>query len=170
MGFTFDNYMTEENYDLLDNGTISDRVLVRDIILSEEMAAKYGNLLKEDGNLYTEEMSYTDFFRNCRDRAASACSEFAFDKNGWHASVNMEKENLLFFSIPYDRGFSARVDGEPAEVERVDFGLTAIPVPAGTHEIVVTYMPRGFVPAAVLSALTAAWLLVFSLANRIHAW
>jgi len=94
MGFTFDNYMTEENYDLLDNGTISDRVLVRDIILSEEMAAKYGNLLKEDGNLYTEEMSYTDFFRNCRDRAASACSEFAFDKNGWHASVNMEKENL----------------------------------------------------------------------------
>ncbi len=163
MGFTFDNYMTEENYDLLDNGTISDRVLVRDIILSEEMAAKYGNLLKEDGNLYTEEMSYTDFFRNCRDRAASACSEFAFDKNGWHASVNMEKENLLFFSIPYDRGFSARVDGEPAEVERVDFGLTAIPVPAGTHEIVVTYMPRGFVPAAVLSALTAAWLLAFAL-------
>ena len=113
MGFTFDNYMTEENYDLLDNGTISDRVLVRDIILSEEMAAKYGNLLKEDGNLYTEEMSYTDFFRNCRDRAASACSEFAF--------------------------------------------------PAGTHEIVVTYMPRGFVPAAVLSALTAAGLLAFAL-------
>ena len=48
-------------------------------------------------------------------------------------------------------------------MERVDFGLTAIPVPAGTHEIVVTYMPRGFVPAAVLSALTAAWLLAFAL-------
>ena len=64
----------------------------------------------------------------------------------------MEKENLLFFSIPYDRGFSARLTENPGKWERVDFGLTAIPVPAGTHEIVVTYMPRGFVPAAVLGA------------------
>lgn len=166
MGFSFDSYMTEENYDALTNGPVSDRVLVKNIVLSEEMAAKYGHLMEEDTELYTEEMSYEEFYVHCADRAASACTEFAFDKNGYHATAEMERDNLLLFSIPYDRGFSARIDGEPAEVECADFGLTAIYVPEGTHEITVTYLPQGLVPASVISALTAAALLFFGIRMR----
>ena len=55
------------------------------------------------------------------------------------------------------------IDGKPAEVERADFALTAIFVPEGRHEIVVTYLPPGLVPAAAVSALTAAAMLVFAL-------
>ena len=168
MGFSFDSYMTEENYDALTNGPVSDRVLVKNIVLSEEMAAKYGHLMEEDTELYTQEMPYEEFYVHCADRAASACTEFAFDKNGYHATAEMERDNLLLFSIPYDRGFSARIDGEPAEVECADFGLTAIYVPEGTHEITVTYLPQGLVPASVISALTAAALLFFGIRMRRH--
>ena len=108
-------------------------------------------------------MTYREFADHCDDRAASACSEFGFDKNGWHAKAEMEKDNLLLFSIPYDSGFSATIDGKPAEVERADFALTAIFVPEGRHEIVVTYLPPGLVPAAAVSALTAAAMLIFAL-------
>ena len=163
MGFSFDSYMTEENYDILRNGVVSDRVLAKNIILSEEMADKYGDLMEEDTDTYPGEMTYGEFADHCDDRAASACSEFGFDKNGWHAKAEMEKDNLLLFSIPYDSGFSAMIDGKPAEVERADFALTAIFVPEGRHEIVVTYLPPGLVPAAAVSALTAAAMLIFAL-------
>ena len=161
MGFSFDSYMTEENYDLLKNGPVSDRVLVKNIILSEEMAEKYGDLMTEDTDTAPGQMPYREFADCCADRAASACTEFAFDKNGFHAEAQMDRDNLLLFSVPYDRGFTARIDNRPAEVECADYGLTAVFVPAGTHEITVTYTPPGLVPAAVISLVTAAALLVF---------
>ena len=166
MGFSFDSYMTEENYDILKNGPVSDRVLVKNIILSEEMAARYGDLLTEDTEILSEEMPYREFTQHCRDRAASACTEFGFDRNGFHATARMERDNLLLFSIPYDKGFSVRIDGKPAEAECADFGLTAVFVPEGTHEIIVTYLPRGFVQALAVSALTAFLLLAFTVYCR----
>ena len=163
MGFSFDSYMTEKNYDLLENGVVSDRALVRNLILSDEMAAKYKDLMTEDTDTFPSDMSYEEFAEYCDERAASACTEFGFDKNGWHATAEMERDNLLLFSIPYDSGFSAEIDGRDAEVERADFALTAIYVPKGRHEITVTYLPKGFVPAAAVSALTAAAIVMFTL-------
>jgi len=163
MGFSFDRYMTEENYDRLENGPVSDRVLVRDIVLSEEMADKYGDLLEEDTDTVPGEMPYWEFAQNCRERAASACTDFAFDSRGFSATAQMERANLLLFSIPYDKGFSATIDDRPAEVERADFGLTAIFVPEGAHEIRVTYLPAGFVPCCAVSALTALALAAHAL-------
>jgi len=58
------------------------------------------------------------------------------------------------------------VDGRPAELERADFGLCAVFVPEGRHEIRAVYLPKGFVPAAALSLLTAAGLLVSVFAAR----
>ena len=46
--------------------------------------------------------------------------------------------------------------------------MTAIYVPEGTHEITVTYLPQGLVPASVISALTAAALLLFGIRMRRH--
>ena len=166
MGISFDSYMTEENYDLLENGPVSDRVLVKNLILSEEAADRYGDLLTEDTDTDPGTMSYLEFGRLCDERAASACRDFAFDKNGFHATAQLEKDNLVLFSVPWDRGFSATVDGKPAELVRADFGLTAVFVPEGTHEIRFSYLPAGLMPAAVLSLLTALVLAADSLHRR----
>lgn len=167
MGIVFDYYMTEDDYDLLDNGEVSDRVLVKDLILSDEMAEKYGYLMTEDQELYTEKMPYSEFTEWCDQRAASACTEFATDRNGFHATAKMETDNLVLFSVPYDKGFSATVDGKPAEVERANFGLTAVFVPQGTHEIRFTYLPPGFVPALAVSVLTALVLIADMIRRRL---
>lgn len=168
MGIVFDHYMTEDDYDQLENGEISDRVLVKDLILSDEMAEKYGYLMTKDTELYTEKMPYPEFTQWCDQRAASACTEFVPDRNGFHAAAEMENDNLVLFSVPYDKGFSATVDGEPAKVERADFGLTAVFVPRGTHEIRFTYLPHGFVPASAVSILTALVLIAGMIRRRLN--
>ncbi len=168
MGICFDSYITEDNYDALENGEISDRMLVKDIILSDEMAEKYGGLMTEDTELVTDVMPYSEFRDHCRQRADSACKEFAFDKNGFHALAEMEKDNLILFSVPYDKGFKVTVDGQPAEAECANFGLTTVFVPEGTHEIKFTYMPVGFVPALCVSALTALLLIADMLRRKIR--
>ena len=59
------------------------------------------------------------------------------------------------------------VDGQPAEAERANFGLTAVFVPEGTHEIRFRYMPVGFLPAAAVSALTALLLIGDMIRRRV---
>ncbi len=163
MGFSFEYYMTEKNYKKVARGTISDRLLVRDLILSEEQKERYGMYMTEDTLTARQEMSLQEFSYECALRARSACTEFAFDQEGFTATASMNRSNLLFFSVPYDEGFRAYVDDEEVTVERVENGLMAILVPEGEHEIRFTYMPKGFYAGCVISIGTAAGLLIFEM-------
>ena len=160
MGFTFDSYIRDDDYSALKKGEMSDRLLVKDIILSEEQCAKYGKYMQEDDHAGEEVMSEEDFARHCRNRAASACSEFEFTTSGFKAVSDNDNDNLVFFSVPYDPGFTARVDGEEVTIENVDGGLMAIPVPAGEHNIEFTYFPEGLKVCVLISALTGALILI----------
>ena len=51
--------------------------------------------------------------------------------SGFHAEITLKKDNLVFFSVPYDDGFTAYVNGKETEVIRVDEGLMAVLAPAG---------------------------------------
>ena len=71
-----------------------------------------------------------------------------FEERATPIIVRMNAENgranLVFFSIPYDKGFKAYVDGEETVVEKVDYGFMAVPVSSGKHEIRLVYRPYGF--------------------------
>lgn len=56
--------------------------------------------------------------------------------------VQSGKGGVLVFSEVYYPGWTATVDGEPAELGRVDYILRAMNVKAGTHEVVLTFKPR----------------------------
>ena len=164
MGFTFDSYIKDEDYSAMRKGEQSDRLLVKDIILTEEQAAKYGRYMQED--LHAEEKTIDDreLADLCRARAESACPQFAFTASGFFAVSELERDNLVFFSVPFDEGFTATVDGEETEIEKVDGGLMAVLVPAGTHRIVFSFYPKGLkacfrISAAAAALLAAGWII-----------
>ena len=51
--------------------------------------------------------------------------------------------SLLLLSMPFDRGWSATLDGNSLDLFRADYGLTAALIPAGTHTIALDYVPPG---------------------------
>lgn len=53
-------------------------------------------------------------------------TSFTATRTGFTAQADLEAENLVLFSVPYDDGFTATVNGVPAEVEKVDNGLMAV--------------------------------------------
>ena len=163
MGFTYDYFIRDEVYKKMRKGEMTDRLLVKDIILTEEQCGKYGHYMQEDKTAGSQTMSSSDFARYCSERKDSACTEFSFDQEGFTAKADLPGENLVFFSVPYDPGFTAFVDGERVPVEKVDGGLIAIPVPEGEHEIVVKYYPEKlgfFIAVSVITAigLGALWI------------
>ncbi len=157
MGFTYDYYITESEWGDIE-AKEHDYDLVRVLIISDEDALTYGDslamteLTAED--LQNNEMSYLDFEEECDNRAATSCTEFTTDTYGFTAKTAMLKDNtLVFFSVPYTEGFSCTVDGVETSIVSADYGLMAIPVSGGCHEIRVTYTPEGLAAGRVLSLI-----------------
>lgn len=167
MGFTFDSCITEEDYtSVVSSRTLSDRLLVKDLILSEEDAEKYGDLLTRDTDFRNADTSDEAFYQNCSDRKKTACSSFSYDNEGFSAVADMDRDNLLFFSVPYDKGWTATVDGQEVEIVKADYGLMAIEVPEGTHEIRFTFLPYGFEAGAAVSLGSAAFTVILCVVSR----
>ncbi len=162
MGFTFDSYITEDEYAGIADRTLADRILTRELILGADDAETYGHLLRKGSpDLPVSDQAFAD---NCTARAGTACTAFSFTKNGFTATAKLDKENLVFFSVPYDKGFTAYVDGVKTPLIRADFGLMAIDVPAGEHNIEFRYFPAGMKVCIGISA--AAALILVILARR----
>ena len=100
--------------------------------------------------VYTEEQYYTD----CENRRKHTCDDLRFDNNRISASFTSgSSEELVVFSIPYEEGWSAEVNGKKAKIDKISTGFMAVKVPAAqTSEIVFHYSTPGLPEGAVLSA------------------
>jgi len=58
--------------------------------------------------------------------------------------VRARRAGLLVLSDAYARGWRAEVDGRPAEVERVNYVMRGVRVPAGTHRVTFAYAPASW--------------------------
>ena len=79
----------------------------------------------------------------------------------------MSRDNLVFFSVPYNKAFTAYVDGSPVEIERVFNGLSAVYVPQGDHSISFRYEIPGFKIGCMVTAGAAGVLIIYTAADLI---
>ena len=66
----------------------------------------------------------------------------SYEPNQLTYDVNSGKGGVLVFSEIYYPGWTATVDGEPAELGRVDYILRALQVKPGKHEVVLSFFPK----------------------------
>ena len=67
---------------------------------------------------------------------------------------------MLVFSIPFNQGWSLKIDGQPTPLMRANFGMLAAPVTAGPHTVVLDFRLPGQRLGALLGLLGLALLLV----------
>ena len=161
MGFTYDYYITEESYETTVKNTRAN-LLMRALVLSEEDAETYGKYLEKLPDAKLDDLWYDTYVSDCADRRASACSSFQMTNSGFHAEITLKKDDLVFFSVPYDDGFTAYVNGEETEVIRVDEGLMAVLAPAGENTIDFVYQADGYSLASKVSLVALAAFVLYA--------
>ena len=99
----------------------------------------------------------------CEKLAQDCCDSFRYTDDGFCAEYeNFGSDKLMFFSIPYSEGFTAEVNGEPVDIEKVDFGLMAVRVPGKSKcDIVFHYETPGFRLGLQVSACAGIVLAVY---------
>lgn len=83
-------------------------------------------------------------FRSLLDGSPLGGGEVAatsYEPNELHYDIRSEKGGLVVFSEIYYPGWTATIDGKPAEIGRANYILRALKVPAGSHKVVMTFKP-----------------------------
>ena len=178
-GFSYDYYMTEEFCDSYTNINKAD-LMLKALLLTDEQIAKYSHLFTNieyfEGNTDDVEAGRTLYFDydsyayDCLKLRETSATYFETDKNGFTAKVTRDRENLVFFSIPYDEGWSATVNGKPCQIEKVNKGFMAVLVPEGESEIRFNYQTPGLKIGLLITLGSAivllVYLIVFLILNR----
>lgn len=167
MGFSYDNYITEKEYEdcVVSNRT---KLMLKAMVLTDEQIAKYNidksKLIKVNDQTFTG----TVYTEDCKNRNKQCCSSFEYTKTGFTAKIDRTKESestLMFFSVPYESGWSAQVNGKAVDVEKVNIGFMAVEVPANkVCNIVFTYTTPGLktgIMATCIAFVVFAVYLVF---------
>ena len=165
MGFAYDKYVT---YEALDRIVASTRgnILMRAIALDPVIIEKYGLGLEELEDESLADASFAAFENDVENRKSMSSSYFEMDKDGFECKISLYTPNLVFFSVPYDEGFTAYVNGEEAEIIEVNYGLCAVYAPRGENEIVFTYRAKGLNIGIAVSCCAVAVYAVYILYNK----
>ena len=152
MGFAFDYYVTADQLDRVNEDERA-QILCRAVLLDDDQVSAFGGILQPLPDEELTNRSEDAYAADCAARRDAGVAEFAATRTGFTARTNYATDELVFFSVPYDDGFTATVNGEPAAIEKVDDGLMAVCVPAGENEIEFTYHTPGLKVSATVSAV-----------------
>lgn len=151
MGFSYDTYFTREEYDNAGE-SLRHLMLLKGIVLEENDVEKVSDLLTQYTDHQTPVYTQVEYKKDCAQRASMACDSFAYDNTGFTATFQSDKERLVFFSVPYEKGWSAQVNGQDAEIIQCNVGFMAVRVPAGSSTIRFNYYTPGLNAGMVLTA------------------
>lgn len=182
MGFMYDTFICEEEFLNLSE-SVKHLALMKAMVLTQQQMKEYSDITGYEDGMYlslnsdfTEdklqkaiypkytdfesitmhfEYSIEDYFDDCKARKASACDSFCYTDKGFKATVtNDGDDNLLFFSVPYDEGFTAYVNGKQVDIEKVNIGFMALRVEGhSTSEIEFVYTTPGLKIGVITSAI-----------------
>ena len=161
MGFVYDEYCLEEQ---LSGQTPEVRVqaMLNSLVID-----------KSDENLVSQYLTKTTDYQSSeplttlsQQRRQSACSYFSGSSSGFDAKIHLDAENIVFFSVPNDSGWKITVNGKPAKLIEVNYGLIGICCSEGDNIISATYHTKGLLPGITCSAMSACLWIVLEIAKR----
>ena len=172
-GFTYDYATTQSTVNSYYDGNHA-AVMMKAMILTDEQIKRYSGVLNQisDGSSLTG-FDQNSYLRDCSKLQKNVVSSpLKIDNTGFTSEVSMSKDNLVFYAVPYDKGWSVTVDGKEATVEKANVGFMAVYVEAGNHTVRFNYMTPGLTSGICVSlaafVIFAAYLVLTNKNRKLH--
>ena len=176
-GFSYDYYMSYKFCDDYSE-SLRSQLMLKAILLTDDQIEKYGDYMTNVEELRYQS-SYDDSIvsLNFNDNSISvdaaalrqtAAEEFKVDNKGFSARVTRDKKSLVFFSVPYDKGWTATVNGKAVNVEKVNAGFMAIAVDEGVSWIRFDYQNPGLALGVSVTLGAAIIFIIYMIVKKAH--
>ena len=105
---------------------------------------------------------YTDAIRKIKENPVEVSSY----KNKVIVNYKVKNETSIFFTIPYDQGWSAYQNGKKLQIQQAQTGFMKIDVPEGEGTITLSFIPKGFVAGASCSLIAIIVFIFYDIQRK----
>lgn len=156
------SYMGNETHTIKNIGTFNkgEAVTVK-LALKEKDLYFYKN---QNYFFYFDEAAFAEAIEELR---TSKIFIDDFSDTSIKGTINVsEGDELIYTSIPYDKGWTVKVDGKKVKLEKSLDTLLCFTVSAGEHTVELSYIPQGFLVGAGLCVIGISSLTVFAVLDH----
>ena len=119
----------------------------------------------KDPYVYSENIEVLKSY--CNKLQKQACNLEKISSSHLKGNVNASYDNqVLLFTIPYEKGWKVTVDGCPVKAFKIFDALTGIEISKGEHVVEMKYIPSGFIVGSIISFGTVILLVLYWLFSR----
>lgn len=101
-------------------------------------------------------ISYTNYY---------AVEEFERSSHGFACKTSYDSEQMVYFAVPYDDGWTATIDGIETDVV-YSGGMMLLHVPEGVHRIIFTYNTPGIHTGIIISLISSILFVIYLFYSR----
>ncbi|MBQ9899105.1 MAG: YfhO family protein [Ruminococcus sp.] len=166
MGFAYDTCVSEKTADAK-GPQVRERMLMKCLVLTDEQIERYSDIITVKDPTAASTLSQLSYREFCEEKRECCASSFKYDSHGFTSEISLDSPRLVFFSVPYSSGWSAEVNGKPADVEKVSYGLMAVRAESGDNTIVFRYRTPGLTAGLILSGVGLLALVLWLLLSRV---
>jgi uncharacterized membrane protein YfhO len=170
-GFAYDRYINDSDFDTL-SATQKDFTLLRCFVAGNDEKEKFKEFSKFElkDTLSLSEYSW-DVYRNyVNDLKKDTLTITDKGETFLKGTINLTKKELLFLSLPFDKGWNARVNDKEHTIELVDGGLCGLILDKGVNKVELKYRPRlqkiGFIISLLSLILYFSIIILISRRSR----
>ena len=105
---------------------------------------------------------YTEAIRKIKENPVEVSSY----KNKVTVNYKVKNETSIFFTIPYDQGWSAYQNGKKLQIQQAQTGFMKIDVPEGEGAITLSFIPKGFIAGASCSLIAIIVFIFYDIQRK----
>ena len=156
-GFSYDSYMEESEFLQIPRELRAIAMLDSLVVPDDRVQA-----VKEVLPHFDKEVTLDDYEEAVQNRKKEASIYFEKGKNYFLSNIITDSEKYAFFSVPYDKYWTASVNGIPVEILKSN-GLMAVKTQKGMNVIKFTYRYKPLFYCFILTLLGISFFIVYML-------
>ena len=152
LGFTYDTYIPLKEFKKL-SVLQKQFILFRAFVAEEPLDPRFSKFKAISSGDTANNYNWNELAADINARKADTLQIALFSNNRIKGSIDLKKTKLLFFSIPYDKGWHGRVDGKDTEPVLSNIGFLGFCLDPGKHTVELFYKPPYFNLSIVVSVI-----------------
>jgi hypothetical protein len=166
LGYTFSSYMKESDFAKISEDQRS-LLALKTCVVSDEAVPQVAALRAYPVQDTTAVFDPVTYGNDVQELGREALNLTKFSDNEVAGKVTVSQPKMLYISIPYDAGWTAKVDGKVQQKMVLSAGMTGLLLPKGEHTVVLTYDLRYYQTGLYMSlAGGALFVLLFFITRK----
>ena len=139
-GYTYNHFILKNDFKNISK-LQKDKSLFQSFVIDENQKEKFNGFVPYELKDTVASFSFDEYGKYVNDLRKDTLAVSEHSQNLFKGKITLAEKKLLFFSIPFDDGWHATVDGKAVELQLVNIGFFGLILDKGMHAVELKFEP-----------------------------